>query len=328
MDKPLVSIITPCYNGEIYVKRFLDSVLGQTYSNIEFIFVNDGSTDKTEDIVLSYKKRFEDRGIRFIYIYQENKGVAAALNQGLKIFQGEYLTWPDSDDILHKDNITKKVSFLENNPKYGFVLCRTQCVSEQNVNIKLGVLERKTTNSDKLFLDLIMESNVYFAPGGYMVRTIAFLDVKADRKIYESENGQNWQMLLPLAYKYRCGYLKDILYYYVVRADSHSRREKDYTALLKKTYGHEDLLKTVVNEMQISERDYYQNIIKIKYIKKRLLLACQFREIDFLKQQYALLKNCNALDFQSKIYYRMGLCGLPYAIFKIAHRLFTVFARF
>ena len=54
MKKPLVSIITPCYNGETYLSRFFESILNQTYSNLELIFVNDGSTDKTESVVQEY----------------------------------------------------------------------------------------------------------------------------------------------------------------------------------------------------------------------------------------------------------------------------------
>ena len=65
---PLVSIITPCYNGEKFLERFLDSVLNQTYENIELILVNDGSTDKTDDIANKYKNTFDDRDYAYIYI--------------------------------------------------------------------------------------------------------------------------------------------------------------------------------------------------------------------------------------------------------------------
>ena len=85
MDKK-VSIITPCFNGEKFISRYFDSILEQTYKNIEVIFINDGSTDTTEKIVEQYISTFNKHGIEFIYIYQENKGQAAALNNGLKKF--------------------------------------------------------------------------------------------------------------------------------------------------------------------------------------------------------------------------------------------------
>ena len=86
MKKSLVSIVTPCYNGELYLDRFFQSVLNQTYPALELVFVNDGSTDGTEAVVDRYRPLFQKRGIRFIYEYQENQGQAAALNRGLKLF--------------------------------------------------------------------------------------------------------------------------------------------------------------------------------------------------------------------------------------------------
>ena len=105
MNKGLVSIITPCYNVEKVVHRYLNSILSQTYKKIELILVNDGSTDKTEEILLSYKSIFESQGIIFKYIYQENKGLGGSINTGLKYFTGEYLCWPDPDDTLHPQSI-------------------------------------------------------------------------------------------------------------------------------------------------------------------------------------------------------------------------------
>lgn len=67
--QPLVSIITPCYNGEEYLASCLDSVLAQTYDNVEFILVNDGSNDKTALIAEAYKEKFKLRGYIYIYIY-------------------------------------------------------------------------------------------------------------------------------------------------------------------------------------------------------------------------------------------------------------------
>ena len=124
--QPLVSVITPCYNGDKFLSIFLDSLLDQTYKNIEFIFVDDGSTDRTRTIFYSYVKRFKGKGYKLVYVKQaKNKGQAAALNKGLKYFTGEYLTWPDADDILHKDNIRLRVEFLEQHKECGMVVCES-----------------------------------------------------------------------------------------------------------------------------------------------------------------------------------------------------------
>ena len=111
MNKPLVSIVKPCYNGESYLSRFFDSILNQTYSNLEVVLINDGSTDRTENVVNQYRSLFDKKGITLIYEFQKNAGQAAALNRGLKLFTGEYVTWLDSDDEILPDFIKKKVDF-------------------------------------------------------------------------------------------------------------------------------------------------------------------------------------------------------------------------
>ena len=73
---PLVSLITPGWNGVSFVGRLLDSILNQTYPNMEYIYIDDGSTDGTKDVVLSYKEKFQKAGISFEYVYKENGGVS------------------------------------------------------------------------------------------------------------------------------------------------------------------------------------------------------------------------------------------------------------
>ena len=164
MTKPLVSIITPCYNGEAFLKRYFESILNQTYPNLELIFINDGSTDRTEEIALSYRERLEKRGITYIYEKQENAGQAAALNRGLKLFTGEYLTWPDSDDEMVSDAVEKKVDYLEQHPDYGFCICKTKVVNENNPEMKCGYYEYNPKNYDIVsFVENISMSVADFA---------------------------------------------------------------------------------------------------------------------------------------------------------------------
>ena len=133
MNKGLVSIIVPCYNVEKVIGKCIKSILNQTYRKLEVIFVNDGSTDNTEKIILSYKKEFEKKNVIFKYIYQQNKGLGGAINTGLKHFTGEYLVWPDADDTLALTSIEKKVVFLENKPEYGSVTSDAYIYNEDDL---------------------------------------------------------------------------------------------------------------------------------------------------------------------------------------------------
>ena len=118
--EPLVSIITPSYNSEKYLDAFFISILEQDYEKYEIIFINDGSTDRTENIVYKYKEKFEERNIRFVYLKQENGGQAKAMNLGFPYIQGKYFIWPDSplamsgaDYVDESGNVIKRLQRIK-----------------------------------------------------------------------------------------------------------------------------------------------------------------------------------------------------------------------
>lgn len=98
MVVPKVSVIIPVYNCEKYISECLESVLNQTYTNIEILIVNDGSTDRSEEIVNKYKEKDN----RIVYYSQENSGPSEARNKGILNSTGEYLVFIDSDDTVNK----------------------------------------------------------------------------------------------------------------------------------------------------------------------------------------------------------------------------------
>ena len=151
---PLVSIISPCFNGEYFVSRFLNSILQQSYDNIEVIIIDDGSTDNTANVINSYKDKFSERNFTLNYIYQEHAGQSAAINQGLKIFNGDYMTWFDSDDFMTPDSIEKRVNFLEENPQYDFCICQLAWVPEDDLTNITYVQKRIPPPLERLILYL------------------------------------------------------------------------------------------------------------------------------------------------------------------------------
>jgi len=111
-DFPMVSIVLPIYNVELYLEECLDSVLNQTYKNYELIAVNDGSTDSSRDILIAYEKKFSEK---LMVIEQENKGLSAARNTGLEHANGTYIYFLDSDDWILPDTLSSCVSSLRKN---------------------------------------------------------------------------------------------------------------------------------------------------------------------------------------------------------------------
>ena len=262
-----VSIITSCYNGEKHLYYFLNSILNQTYKNIEFIFINDGSTDFTEKIIKSYNKKFIKRNIKFIYVYQDNQGQAVALNNALKLFTGEYLTWLDSDDLLAPKSIEKKVDFLDKNLEYGFVRTDGNIVSENNLHKRIAYLSGKKPDRfmENIIYDLIMLKNIYVANGCYMLRTSDFLKTNPSKNIYNSRSGQNWQMLLPIANNYKCGYIDEALFTYVIRKNSHSHSVNGYLLSSKHSAMLKDILINVIHSINDINHITYLKFIENKY---------------------------------------------------------------
>lgn len=98
-NKNKVSIIVPCYNCEKYISECLESIINQSYNNLEIILINDGSTDNTESVISKYDDS------RIVYKYQENGGVSVARNAGLSLVTGDYIMFLDSDDKMKNDAV-------------------------------------------------------------------------------------------------------------------------------------------------------------------------------------------------------------------------------
>ncbi len=111
----LVSVVMPVYNAENYVKKAIISVLEQTYTNLELILINDGSTDNSFNIM----KEFHKKDKRIKLISRENKGLVYSLNEGIKSALGEYIVRMDADDVCILNRIEKQVNFMKNHKEVG-----------------------------------------------------------------------------------------------------------------------------------------------------------------------------------------------------------------
>lgn len=107
--KPLVSVIVPVYNGEAFIREAINNILSQKYPSLEIIIINDGSTDKSEEIINTLD-------IDMRYFRQENSGPSAARNKGIKDATGEYIAFLDVDDLWPENNLNLLVDILNNNP--------------------------------------------------------------------------------------------------------------------------------------------------------------------------------------------------------------------
>lgn len=120
----LVSVVMPAYNAERFIRQAIDSVLNQTYPDVELIVVDDGSTDGTAAVALSY-------GDRLRYVRQENARQAAARNLGLSLAAGDLIAFLDADDAWLPEKLEKQVALWESRPELGLVGCSTRLIDEQ-----------------------------------------------------------------------------------------------------------------------------------------------------------------------------------------------------
>ncbi len=130
MEKGLVSIITPLYNGERFIGSTIESVIAQTYPHWEMWVVNDGSKDNSESIVLSFAKDEP----RIHYIKQPNGGSASARNNGLRHCNGQYIALLDADDLWEPDFLSSQIQFM-NEKKAQLVHCSYKRINEDGNEI-------------------------------------------------------------------------------------------------------------------------------------------------------------------------------------------------
>lgn len=301
MQEPLVSILTPVFNGEKFIHRLLDSILIQDYPNIEYIIVDDGSTDKTKDIIEKYISKFHEKNISFIYLHQENKGQSFATKHGLNHVNGEYLTLIDSDDYYcSKKSISTLVEPLLMN-SYKISRGMLKYFDEKNHEYT------KHPNHDykkNIFEDSIFVNNNFWF-GCYMIDFNEYKKINPNMYFYcEKDTGQNWQLLLPLLYNHECFTINEYLLMIFERSDSHSRGQyKTAKQITQKYQSYINTLSNTLKFLDINEKKYMEYMKKIN--KKYIISIINASSTKDKKYARSLLlkniKNINPIEF-SKLY--------------------------
>lgn len=284
IEKGLVSVLTPCFNGEKFIDGLLDSILLQDYRKIEFIFVDDGSIDSTGDIITNYKQKFVNKQYRLEYVYQRNKGQAAAINAALQKANGEFFIWPDADDYFCSTQIISKMvkTFERLDSSYGYIRCWAKLVDEQKKQVGIN---KNRVESEFLFTSFLNGNESHAAAGTYMFRMSAFESVNPTRTIFDKFRPQNCQLLLPMAYKYKCYTIKEPLHAIVLRAGSHSRREKDYSQQITTIDSYVEIHNKTLEGMNLPKDELLE--YKLCCLNKLLLQKLDVA-LDYRKKKEAL----------------------------------------
>lgn len=185
---PTISVIMSVYNAEKYLRESIESILNQTFKDFEFIIIDDGSTDRSKEIILSFKDP------RIKLVSRENRGLTKSLNEAIKQSVGKYIARMDADDISEKDRFEKQINFLETNPD--IYLCGTWARSIDESGAILGELKYPPQTSDEIKKYLIrhnpfIHSTVMFKKG--LVDKVGFYD----EKFLHVEDYELWTRVVP-----------------------------------------------------------------------------------------------------------------------------------
>jgi GT2 family glycosyltransferase len=215
---PTVSVVLPVYNAERYLIPAIASILTQTYSDFELIVMNDGSTDRSAQIL----KDFQNQDQRIRIFNQKNSGIVVALNNGLRQAQGRYIARMDGDDVAMPERFAKQVAFLEANPDHVAVGSQTLMIDPEGLPIKHH--NQLTTHEQLDTAYLAGEFGAITHPA-VMLRRDAVLQIGGYRT--EMNLAEDDDLFLRLAEIGKLANLPDVLLYYRQHLTSFSATKLD-----------------------------------------------------------------------------------------------------
>ena len=190
---PSVSVIIPVYNYARFVAAAIESVKQQDYPHIEIIVIDDGSTDDTAQIL----SKISD----ITYVRQENLGLSAARNHGIRLARGKYLQFLDADDLLGVTSIRKRVDFLEQNPDKSAVICRSAYFSDRAYSERFAVLHKEWRQPDPSHVDVALCYFNIAPPHAFLIRKsiVDAASLRFDPRLRACEDYDFWVRLAQIS---------------------------------------------------------------------------------------------------------------------------------
>jgi len=195
MFQPLVSVVIPTYNRERYIAEAIDSVLAQTYTNVQIIVIDDGSTDNTRQVVEKYAADVQ-------YVWQQNSERGASRNRGLALAKGDFISFLDSDDVWLPGKLESEVSYLIEHPKVGLVCSDVVVVDANGVEIKGLRIKKYSGNVTKHLLD-----GNFVLMASHLARTELIRRAGGFREERELSGSEDWELWVRLSTITDFGYM-------------------------------------------------------------------------------------------------------------------------
>lgn len=212
-DFPLVTVLMPVYNGEKHLNQAIYSILNQTYSNFEFLIINDGSTDLSEEIILS----FDDNRIRYVK-NEKNIKLIQTLNKGIRLSKGKYIARMDCDDISDIQRLELQVSYMETNPSFGIIGTGFKIINDSKSQNRFKDPSKTViypTENNLIKFHLIF-NNVVLHPATLFRKAIFTNNVLYEEEFLHVEEYRLWTQYIT---KTKFANLPDVLFSYRIHED-------------------------------------------------------------------------------------------------------------
>lgn len=281
------SFIVPVYNTEKYLKKCLDSLVNQTYKDFEIIVVNDGSTDKSSNIISKYQKKYKN----IIVIDKENEGLSMARNRGVQKSSGKYIIFVDSDDYVSNkllEEVDKKIDDSD--------ILRFQIATEDEEYTKINEYHEEEFESMRGYDAFKYLSSYHFVEPAwcYVIRKNYYIENKFSFKkgVYHEDFG-----LIPyVIYKARKVKSVDFIGYYYIQRNGSIMNNNDYKKTVKKAFDMLEQYKTMRLFAKNINRKNNLDDYFLSYISNSVIVKARELKKDERKVYINELKKLNVFD--------------------------------
>lgn len=276
INNPLVSVIVSCYNHQNYIKECIESIVQQTYKNIELIVFDDGSKDESPQILEKLATKYN-----FIFVKQKNMGIAKTLNTAIaKYAKGIYISMCGSDDFYTKDRIEKQVAFMQQNQQYGLCYGDLYEVNEESKVVKILHSSKISGNLYKRFIH--WKLNIPALSCFYKKEALISAGL-----FDESAKVEDIYMFIKILKLYEAGYLNEITAYYRRHNNNFSNTRvvemyQENMRMIEKLFKNESFYKDIKNRnlviwfYLVSKKDKKNALLMFSKIKFKYYFTKHF----------------------------------------------------
>lgn len=301
MKLPLVSIIVTFYQAESYVEKQIETLRALSYPCLELIIIDNASKDKTCSLIENMLPLLREKFQRICFVsLSENNGPSAGFNAGIDKINGDYFVQTDGDDYIRADAISKMVTHAIENGSgavQGFANYYendTQILISQHHVVEQNSLNKTLTGV-----------NTIFNPGTRLIRTRAFKAIYPDLKIYDSEQGQNWQVLIPFVLKRELDVLPVVVLDVSKRLNSHSTKKRTFNDVIERLTEFVTIWEHAIGAVE-HDVAKYKNEISDAYAQHLFAAAYDYRQAKYLAKSMQHMKRPTLLHWLKYIKVMVG----------------------